>query len=49
VIFDEKNCELDVLKYPSGPLYNDPFGIIEDIRSTIPPMNTSTSLSTSIP
>lgn len=46
MIFDENICGLDLFKSPSGPLYNDPFGIVQDTGSTIPPMSNTTSLST---
>ena len=49
MIFDEKNSSLGLLKYPFGPSYNDPFGIVEDIESTISPMCISTNSLTSIP
>ena len=49
VIFDEKTYGFDVLKSPSSPSYNDPFGIIKYIRSIVPPISTLTSSLTSIP
>ena len=49
VLFDENTFGLDLLKTPFGPSYIDPFGIVEDIISTVPPMTTSISLLTSVP
>jgi hypothetical protein len=49
VIFDEKTSSLDLLNYPFGPPYSDPFGIVKDIGSIVPPISTSTSLSASFP
>jgi hypothetical protein len=49
VIFDENTSKLDLFKYPSIPSYSDPFGMVEDIGSFVPPMSTSTSSLTSVP
>jgi hypothetical protein len=42
VIFDDNTSRVGLLKSPSSS-YNDPFGIIEDIRLTISPMCISTN------
>ena len=49
VIFDEKTFGLGLLKSPSSPSYSDPFDIVEDTKSTIPPISTSISLSIFVP
>lgn len=48
VIFDKKASGIVLLKSPFGPSYSNSFNIVEDIRLTVSPMCTSTSLSTSI-
>lgn len=47
VIFYENTSSIGLLNSSSGPSYNDSFGIVEDIRSTVPLLSTLTSLSTS--
>ena len=49
VIFDEKNYGLGLLKSPSSPSYIDPFGIVKDIKFTVPPICISTSSTISTP
>lgn len=48
VIFDEKTFVLGLLKSSFVASYSDPFGIVQDIGLTIPPMDLSTNTSTSI-
>lgn len=46
MIFNEKTSSPGSLNSSSSLPYNDPFGIVEDIGSTIPLMSILTSLST---
>ena len=48
LIFDEKKYGLELFKSSFGSSQSVPFGIVEDIRLTIPPMHSSTSSSISI-
>ena len=47
--FDENTSSLIFLKPSYGLSNNDPFGIVEDIGSAIPPMLVSTNSWTAIP
>ena len=49
MIFDKNTFGLGLLKSPSGPSYSDLFSIVEDTKSTIAQITTSTSSLTFVP